>query len=467
MGETGPPRFTFPSDEDLRGRRVVVMGLGLFGGGAAVVRFLVGRGSSVLATDLRDQAQLADSLAGLADLEFDTILGQHREEDFRDADLVVVNPGVPSDSRFLQIAHDNGVPLTSEVGLCLSRLRAGLVLVTGSKGKSTTSTLIHEMLRASGRSTVLGGNIGVSLLDQVDRLTRDDLVVFEISSFQLEQLSGLDLAPRVVVVTNLFPVHLDRHGSFEAYCAVKRRALVGAGSLVLNHGNPHVRRLEPDRNRDIGWFSGGERPPSGLYLEDRTIVQVAAGLGLEQPVLAGRELKLLGRHNLENVMAALLAVEALGCDRPSALVAARACWGVPHRLERIGSTNGVVLINDSIATAPESTKAALAAVEGPVILIAGGYESGCDLTDLARVIRERVRLLVTVGQSGPRLAAAVLRSAPDLPCQAAESFEQAVAKALENARPGELVLLSPAFPSYDMFLNFRERGERFRELTLG
>jgi len=462
MAAPQPLCHTFPSDEDLRGRRVLVMGLGLFGGGAAAVRFLIGRGASVLVTDLRDESELAGTLAGLDDLAFDRVLGQHRERDFRDADLIVVNPGVSPGSPWLQRARQDGVPLSSEVGLCLSRLRAGLVLVTGSKGKSTTTTLIHEMLRVSGRRSVLGGNIGISLLGQVDQLESDDLAVFEISSFQLEQLSGLALSPRVAVITNLFPVHLDRHGSFEAYCAVKRRALEGARAVVLNHGNPHVRRFAAEPIGDISWFSGASRPPHGLYLEERKVVEVDG-----EPVLSSAELKLPGRHNLENVMAALLAVERLDGDRQAALSAARAFPGVPHRLERIGSRAGVSFFNDSIATAPESTRAALLALEGPVILIAGGHESGCELDDLARLISKRVRLLVTVGQSGPRLAGAVRREAPDFPCRIAATFDEAVALALEHAQPGELVVLSPAFPSYDMFRNFQERGERFRELALG
>ena len=440
----------------------MVLGLGLFGGGEATVRFLCERGCSVLVTDLRDESRLKGTLSRLSDLRFDTTLGRHDNDDLASADLMVVNPGVPPTAPFLQAAVQAQVPLACEVGLALSRLKAELVLVTGSKGKSTTSTLLHEMLSACGRRSVLGGNIGRSIVREAGRISARDVVVFEISSFQLEQLAGYPLRPKVAVLTNLFPVHLDRHGTFEEYCRVKESALAGAECVVLNHSDRHVRSLQERMQRDVSWFSAGEPSPSGLSLRGNAIARI----GGEEVVSAG-EIKLPGRHNLMNVMAALLAAERVGCAGIAAVAAARSFPGVPHRLELVASQGGTRLVNDSIATVPQSTLAALAAFEAPLILIAGGYETGCDLEELAAEIGRRVRLLVTLGQSGPRLASAVAALAPDLPLLAAESLDDAVAAALAWAGPEDVILLSPAFPSYDMFQNFQERGDRFRELAQG
>ncbi len=462
MGPAPLLPYTFPADAELRGRRVLVMGLGLFQGGAAVVRFLVGRGAEVLVTDLRSAEALAPTLAELDGVPFARALGGHRVEDFRGADLVVVNPAVPADSPFLQAALEAGVPLTSEVGLCLARLPARLVLVTGSKGKTTTATLLHRMLLRAGQAAVLGGNVGASLLARAGELTKAHTAVFEVSSFQLDQLRGLARAPECVVVTNLFPVHLDRHGTFEAYCAAKRLALEGARSAVLNHGDPRVRELAAAAPADVTWFSAAGEPPCGFFSPDGKSVRAAGG----EEVLRAGELLIPGAHNVLNAMAALAAAERLGAPRAAALAAARDFPGVEHRLELIGERRGVRLVNDSIATTPQSVLAALAALEGPLVLIAGGKDSGCDLAALAGAIGERVRVLVVAGESGPRLARAVAARphAPLILC--ARDFAAAVSLALEQARPGETVLLSPAFPSYDLFRNFRERGEAFRRLAI-
>ncbi|MBI4879659.1 MAG: UDP-N-acetylmuramoyl-L-alanine--D-glutamate ligase [Planctomycetes bacterium] len=462
MGSVPILPYTFPADAELKGRRVLVMGLGLFQGGAAVVRFLVARGAEVVVTDLRSEEALAPTLAELRGVPFARVLGGHRTEDFLSADLVVVNPAVPADSLFLEAAQGAGVPLTSEVGLCLARLRARLVLVTGSKGKTTTATLLERMLLRAGQTAVLGGNVGASLLSRVDRLTRADTAVFEISSFQLDQLRGLPRAPECVVITNLFPVHLDRHGTFEAYCAAKRSALEGARSAVLNHGDARLCELAAGAApEDVTWFSAAGAPPRGFFSPDGKSVRAAGG----EEVLRAGELLVPGAHNVLNAMAALAAAERLGAPRAAALAAARDFPGVEHRLEFIGERRGVRLVNDSIATTPQSTLAALAALEGPLVLIAGGKDSGCDLAALAAAIGARVRVLVVAGESGPRLAQAV-GALPDAPLTLrARDFAAAVGLALAQARPGETVLLSPAFPSYDLFRNFRERGEAFRRLA--
>lgn len=450
--------YAAPSDAELRGRRVLVMGLGLFHGGAAVVRFLASRGARVTVTDLRDAAVLAPALAEIADLPFDAVLGRHREEDFRAADFVAVNPAVPPESPYLAAALAAGVPLVSEVGLCLARLRSRLAFVTGSKGKTTTASLLHAMLRAAGLDAVLGGNIGAPLVHQVDALNERQVVVFEISSFQLDQLGADPRRPEVAVVTNVFPVHLDRHGTLEAYAAAKRRALDGAAAAVLNAADGRVAAFAAGFSGRVARFSTAGAP-ADLWLDGDT-VRDAAGA----PVFARRELRIPGAHNAGNAMAALLAAECLGAARAPALAAARAFAGVEHRLERVGERDGRSFVNDSIATTPQSAQAALSALDGPIVLIAGGKESPFDLADLALAIARRAAALVAIGESGPRLAAAVRRVAPAFPVEQPADFATAVASATRLAPEGGTVLLSPAFPSYDWFQNFRERGDTFRRL---
>ncbi len=453
-------RYSFPADADLAGRRVLVMGLGSFDGGAAVVRFLAGRGARVTATDLHTADELKSTLDGLADVEFERVLGEHRAEDFARAELIVVNPAIPPDAPLLADAARRGVPLASEVGLFFSRLRAPFAWVSGSKGKSTTTTLLFEMARAAGIDAVLGGNIGRSLLNEVDALGPRQLVVFEVSSFQLEQLVGLERSPAVAVLTNLYEVHLNRHGTMDAYAAAKRTALAGARTAVLNWMEPRFREFARGLAAEVVWFSTGERPPSGYRLDREDVIGPDGSR-----VIARRELRIPGVHNVANFMAAFGAARALGADARSALDAARAFRGVPHRLETVAERDGVRFVNDSIATTPEATLAALAAIDGPLVLIAGGKEATCSVERLASAIAGRVAALVTVGESGPRVARAVREIADRLPLVETSSFESAFAAALARAPAGGTVLLSPAFPSYDLFKNFRERGETFRRLA--
>ncbi len=432
---------TFPADSELRGRRVLVCGLGLFGGGEAVVRFLVGRGAEVTVTDLRDEAALEETLAALDGVPFRRTLGRHDHDEFARTELLVVNPAVPDTSPYLETARAAGVPWTSEVGLALSRLRARLVLVTGSKGKSTTAAVLRAMLAEGGFETTLAGNVGAPIVERADAFGREQVVVFEISSFQLEQIVGLARRPEATVVTNLFPVHLDRHGTFEAYRAVKRTALEGARAAVLNRRDPEVRAFAEGFPGEVVWFDP------------------------EAPFVPADELRIRGAHNAGNVAAAAAAATWLGVSPDDAARAARGFEGLPHRLRTVHVDAGVQWIDDSIATTPRSACAALDAFAEEVVLLAGGVENGVAVEELAARATARARVAVTFGASGPRLARA-LREAGHARVVETSDLEGAVAAAREAARSGEVVLLAPAFPSYDAFRNFVERGERFRALAM-
>ncbi|MBK6939495.1 MAG: UDP-N-acetylmuramoyl-L-alanine--D-glutamate ligase [Planctomycetes bacterium] len=455
-----PFSYSFPTDTALRGKRVTVMGLGLFGGGAAVVRFLASRGCEVVVTDLRDERALAPTLAELEGIAFTRVFGEHRTSDFTATDFVVVNPAVPETSPFVRAAIDAGVPLLSEIGLFVARCRARLAFVTGSKGKSTTTSLLYAMARAAGVDAILGGNIGQPLLHRVDAITADQLVAFEISSFQLDQLRGLTRSVEVAVVTNLYEVHIERHGTLEAYAAAKRTVLEGAKTAVLRFDDARVRAFADDFRGDVRWFAKGERPPRGLWL-DGDVLRDERGT----QVAARREFILPGRHNLLNVAAAVLAAEVLGIDRAVALEAARAFRGVEHRLELVGEFDGVRYYNDSIATTNEAAMAALEAIEGGLVLLAGGKEATRDLAPLAAAIAKRVKTLITFGEAGPRLARGVRELGLRTPVVEVSDLVAAMDHARSCVARGDAVLLSPAFPSYDQFTNFRERGERFKALA--
>ncbi len=449
----------------LAGRRVTVMGLGLFGGGAGVARFLVRAGAKVVVTDLKPEAELREPAAALRPLPVELHLGRHEEEDFRNADLVVVNPAVPGSSPFLRLAR----AIETEINLFFKLCRAGTIVgVTGSNGKTTTTALTGEILRRGPCRVWVGGNIGGSLLESVEEIRREDLVVLELSSFQLERLAPLRRSPNVAVVTNLSPNHLDRHGTMEDYAAAKRWIVAHQGRddwKVLNGDDPAVRAFgaaAPSRNMH---FSLRDRVDCGALAEEGAITLFTGGSMFKLDVSRRR---LPGRFNLQNMAAAAAASFAAAGRRWEGWRAfaedtLNAFPGVEHRLEFVAEKGGVRYCNDSKATDGEATIAALEALPGPVVLILGGYDKKLPFDSLARAISEKpVRACLLLGQTAPAIEAA-LRAQPRVPeIVRVGSIEEAVRF---PARPGETVLLSPACASWDMFRNFEERGRLFKALV--
>ena len=457
---------------EFRGKRVTVMGLGLFGGGAGATRFLVEAGAEVTVTDLRTPETLARGLALIKDLPVKRVLGGHRPEDFTEADLVVVNPAVPPHSPFLALAEEAGVPVRTEIGLCLERLPARRVVgVTGSNGKTTTSHLVHRMAVAAGERAWLGGNMGGSLLSKLPEIRPGDVVVLELSSFQLERTAARGLGPDVAVVTNLTPNHLDRHGTFEAYVEAKAGIFARARAAVLNRDDPVSMERFGGVSLEKLCFSARGSVDEGYCLDNGMVVERVCGQG--RPLLRREGMRLPGRFNLENLMAALAAVRHLlgGGGVPRAAVSAGAAFeGVPHRLELVAEREGVRFVNDSIATTPLSTMAALEALEGGIVLIAGGYDKGLPLEEMGEAVARRVKALFLIGATAKALARAVREGAaragrPCPPVEIPGDLAAAVTSATAAAARGDTVLLSPGFASYDQFLNFEERGDSFRALV--
>ncbi|MBX3444846.1 MAG: UDP-N-acetylmuramoyl-L-alanine--D-glutamate ligase [Planctomyces sp.] len=471
------PRIDAPGAGSFRNARVTVMGLGAFGGGEGVVRFLSQRGARITITDLRSETDLADTLARLDDCRIESLqLGAHHEPAFREADLIVVNPAVPRGSPWLDIARAAGVPLTSEMNLFAQHHRGRVVAVTGSIGKSTTTALLHAMLAASGRRAWLGGNIGVSLLPVVDDIEPGDWVVLELSSFQLTDLDRLRFRPDVAVVTNLRPNHLDWHASLDEYRQAKQTILrwqQPTDVAVLNADDADVASW-PAIGRKA-WFgregatvagASTARDDSARVRGSRLVGRVA-GQDVDLDLQDG--FRLPGEHHAINAAAATAAALTIGADTAALRSALRAFEGLPHRLQRIDEQRGRAFFDDSKATTPDAAIAALRAFEAPVILLAGGYDKHVDLSDLADAIAERAAATALMGQTAEALDAllAERRTARGEPPKrrVCATFEEAFSWGVDQSSPGDVVLLSPGCASFGWFQNYVERGREFARLA--
>ncbi len=446
--------------------RATILGLGREG--VDLSRFLAERGAEVVVSDLKGPEELRPQMEALSGFPITFVLEEHPEE-ILDTDLLLLSPGVASDAPIAVRARERGVPVSNGIDLFLELCPCPVIGITGSCGKTTTTRLVGRMMEASGRRTHVGGNLGEPLLSKLSEVREDHVAVLELSSFQLELTRR---SPSVGAVLNVTPDHLNRHGSMRNYLEAKFNVLRFQGSedwAVLSLDDERSHGLASRSKSNLSFFSRRSAVPQGSFLRTgRIVARLGDWEGVICPV---DDIRLLGTHNADNVLAATAIALAGGADPAGLAGAIRNFEGLEHRLELVRELNGILYYNDSIATSPQRTRAALHALEAPIVLIAGGRAKGLPLGELARDILGRVRRLVLLGEAANDLTAALDAARPLFSecalegIQHARDLGEAVEMASEAAHPGDAVLLSPAFVSFDMFRDFEERGARFRELV--
>jgi len=455
--------------ESFKDKKVTVMGLGLFGGGVGVAKYLVLHGANVTVTDLKSEEELAVSLKLLHGLPITFRLGKHYEKDFQNVDMLVVSPAVPDDSEFLQIAYKNNVCVYTELSIFFKLCPAPIIGISGSNGKSTTTSLLGEMLKEAGIKTWVGGNIGGSLLNNISEINPNDVVVLEISSFQLEYLSRIEMSPHISIVTNIAPNHLDRHKTMENYIDAKK-AIVHyqkeGDFTILNYDDSTLKKWEGESKGSHLWFSATKKLEQGAFLKNNVIIINHNSKNHVIPYSS--QIKIKGLHNMQNIMAASYAAILMHADVVSIKNAIDGFKGLEHRLEYVKTINGVQYYNDSKATTPEAAIAGIKACNHPTILIAGGYDKKVSFSQFALECVKNTKCVILIGETAKNIEK-LIQGIDDKKAQSnvyiAASLDESVRKASEVAEAGDTILLSPACASFGMFTNYEERGERFKELV--
>ena len=443
---------------ELRNKRVLVIGLARTG--VATALFCASRGARVTATDARTEKELSDAVLVLGKAGVVLELGGHRQELILDADLIIPSPGVPADAPLLQFARSKGVTIWSEIELAYRFLKGRLIGITGSNGKTTTTSLIEHILRSAGFSTILAGNIGTPLISCVEKSSEKTVAVAELSSFQLELIEKF--RPSISVFLNLTPDHLDRHHTLESYGAAKARIFQNQGesdSAVLNADDPGTTPYAPAKPQ-VFWFSRKQRVAQGAFVKESEILFRREGT--EEAILKLADIPLAGAHNVENVLAAVAATKLAGAESTAIAKGVRSFAGVEHRLEFVAEIGGVRFYNDSKATNVDATLKALDAFPGRILIILGGKDKGSDYTVLQAPLRERAILALLIGVAADKIEKQIAGS---VAIEQAGTLERAVETAAHAARAGDVVLLAPACASFDQFQNYEHRGRVFKELV--
>lgn len=422
----------------MKKKKTLVVGLGK--SGEAAVRFLVARGKEVFANDIRSEKECAEVQARLAASHVPCVFGHHDPGLLKQVGLVVVSPGVALSLPLFVEAKKQHIPIVGEMELALSLLTTPVIAVSGTNGKTTTTALVGHLLRTAGKRTVVAGNIGTPLTDSFEEATKSEWVVLEVSSFQLE--STPSLASAVAILTNITPDHLDRHASFEEYVSLKGRLFTSLrpdGTAVYNASDPFVTKLA----KTCG----------------RTTVPFHADMNTFD--LSGAQL--IGRHNRENMFAALCAARVCGIDDAALLRGLRSFEALPHRLQFVREVGGVRYYNDSKGTNVGAATCAVEGFDAPVVLIAGGLAKGTSFDAFAKHVAPRVKCAVLMGEAASLLEKSFRSLTPTI---RVASMKEAVTRAAANAMRGNVVLLSPACASFDMFQNYADRGEKFVEAVM-
>ncbi|MFQ6014359.1 MAG: UDP-N-acetylmuramoyl-L-alanine--D-glutamate ligase [Anaerolineae bacterium] len=453
---------------DFEGKKVTILGLGREG--VALARFLSEHGAEVTVSDLKERAELEPQIELLADWPISYVLGGHPLA-LLETDLLFVSPGVPQEIPIVQEARRRDLPVESETKLFFQLCPAPILGITGSSGKTTTASLVGEMLEVPNGKVWVGGNIGQPLLERVEEIEAEDWVVLELSSFQLQTMTT---SPHIGAILNVTPNHLDRHPSMEDYIEAKSNILRYQGPedyAVLSYDNKTTRRLNDLGSGQVLFFSQEADLKEGAFLRNGEVL--VRFQDTVSRICSTDQVKLLGRHNLDNVLAACALGVAAGADQQAMAEAISNFEGVEHRLELVRELNRVRYYNDSIATSPERTVAALRSFDQPILLLAGGRDKDLPMTEMGSLICQKVKHVMLFGEAADLIERAIREAESAAPpgspghpvLHHCGDLEKAVGVAARLARPGEIVLLSPACTSFDAYRDFAERGTHFKRLV--
>ncbi len=446
---------------ELKNKRVLVVGAGKSGISAA--RFLREQGAKVTISDARSAAALAGEIPALMDAGIMVEAGGHGLLTFRRQDLIVVSPGVPMDTPEVRQVVALGMPVIGELELASRFLRGQVIAVTGSNGKTTTTTLVGEILRRGGMETLVGGNIGLPVIDLIAESRPGTWSVLEVSSFQLETVE--EFRPRIAAVLNITPDHLDRHKTFAHYAAAKARITARQDAedfLVLNGEDKEAQMVAAKSRAQVFWFSARRPIRQGAFVHGESVVFLAKEGGRAEPVMPVSEIRLRGLHNVENVLAAVTIARLAGVSSEVIRLAVGEFKAVEHRLELVRVRDGVEFYNDSKATNVDAAMNAVGSFAGGVHLILGGKDKDSDYRQMAGLLKERVEVVYTIGSAAEKIGRELEGVVKMVK---AGRLDVAVAKAAKAATAGDVVLLAPACSSFDQFESYEHRGRVFRELV--
>lgn len=452
-------------ENNIIGKRVAVIGLGV--SNIPLIEYLHNLMAKVTVFDERDIEKLdQDIVEKINKYGFELQTGRNALHFLRGYNVIFRSPSCLPTTLQLMSEAKRGAIVTSEIEMLMNVCPCKVIGVTGSDGKTTTTSLIYEILKEGGYKCHLGGNIGIPLFTEVKSFEEDDIVILELSSFQL---MGMEVSPDISVITNVSPNHLDKHKDYEEYIEAKKAIFHFQdedGKVVLNYDNEITRNCAKEADGKVVFFSSKKKLDDGVIYEDGVIKECKDGV--RKHILNIRDINLKGKHNYENICAAIAATSEL-VDTEIQIKAIKNFKGVEHRLELVRELDGIKWYNDSIGTSPTRTIAGLYSFDEKIVLIAGGYDKNLDYTPIAKPILEKVSTLILMGKTGPKIADAIMKeTAKDkivYPMYECKNLKQAVERARKLAKTGEIVLFSPASASFDMFKNFAERGEKFKEFV--
>ena len=447
---------------ELKDKKVLIVGLARSGVGAA--KLLCEKGAQVTVNDIKSEKELSEQIKMLGGFEINYELGRKADDLVSGHDLLVVSPGVPTDLSFFDQAKQEGVKVIGEMELGYRYTKCPIAAITGTNGKTTTTALLGEIFKKTGKKTYVAGNIGDSIAGYALETAHGDLMALEVSSFQLETIEKFK--PHIAAILNIAPDHLDRHKTMEDYINAKMRIFMNQDEsdfAVLNYDDARLLKIAGKIKSPVYYFSILGEVENGVCIKGDNIVFCRQGKE-DLPITRKQEVRLTGKYNLQNALAAACMAILSGAEPAVVRYVLASFEGVEHRLESVCEVRGVKFINDSKGTNPASTICAIESMESPTVLILGGYDKAADFDMLAKSFTDKIKSVVVLGQTGHKIAKALLGAGFGA-ITFAKDFEGAVFSAFELAKPGYTVLLSPACASYDMFKNFEERGKKFKEIA--